>query len=146
MVISTIGRSRRNFYRGGVRLFVADEAWSELTSGPEPVVRVAAGDLQQARRTRDRLRGDDGEVAVILDVTVAVAGDVRAAYASLGSDVSTRGVRYAGTVSGLAGLIADIETAGVADGVTLVGGTSTADLAEIGRTVLTLLEQRHRAA
>jgi len=125
---------------------VADEAWSELTSGPEPVVRVAAGDLQQARRARDRLRGDDGEVAVILDVTVAVAGDVRAAYASLGSDDSTRGVRYAGTVSGLAGLIADIETAGVADGVTLVGGTSTADLTEIGRTVLTLLEQRHRAA
>jgi hypothetical protein len=129
-----------------VRLFVADEAWSELTSGPEPVVRVAADDLQQARRARDRLRGDDGKVAVILDVTVAVAGDVRAAYASLGLDESTRGVRYAGTVSGLAGLIADIETAGVADGVTLVGATSKADLAEIGRTVLTLLEQRHRAA
>lgn len=129
---------------------MADEAWSELTSGPEPVVRVAAGDLQQARRARARLRGDDGEVAVILDVTVAVAGDVRAAVAllgpaSLGPDESTRGVRYAGTVSGLAGLIADIETAGVADGVTLVGGTATADLAEIGRTVLTLLEQRNRA-
>lgn len=125
---------------------MADEAWSELTSGPEPVVRVAADDLQQARRARDRLRGGDGQVAVILDVRVAVAGDVRAAYASLGPDESTRGVRYAGTVSGLAGLIADIETAGVADGVTLVGGTSPADLAEIGRSVLTLLEQRHRAA
>jgi hypothetical protein len=128
-----------------VRLFVADEAWSELTSGPEPVVRVAAGDLQQARRARTRLRGDDGEVAVILDVTVAVAADVRAAYASLGPDESTGGVRYAGTVSGLAGLIADIETTGVADGVTLLGATSTANLAEIGRTVLTLLEQRNRA-
>jgi hypothetical protein len=128
-----------------VRLFVADEAWSELTSGPEPVVRVAAGDLQQARRARTRLRGDDGEVAVILDVTVAVAADVRAAYASLGHGESTGGVRYAGTVSGLAGLIADIETAGVADGVTLLGATSTANLAEIGRTVLTLLEQRNRA-
>ena len=124
---------------------MADEAWSELTSGPEPVVRVAAGDLQQARRARTRLRGDDGEVAVILDVTVAVAGDVRAAYASLGPGESTGGVRYAGTVSGLAGLIADIETAGVADGVTLLGATSTANLAEIGRTVLTLLEQRNRA-
>jgi len=125
---------------------VADEAWSELTSGPESVVRVVADDLQQARRARARLRRDDGAVAVILDVNVAVAGDVRAAYASLGSDDSTRGVRYTGTVSGLAGLIADIETAGVADGVTLVGGTSAADLAEIGRTVLTLLEQRNRAA
>lgn len=124
---------------------MADEAWSELTSGPEPVVRVAAGDLQQARRARTRLRGDDGDVAVILDVTVAVAADVRAAYASLGPDESTVGVRYAGTVSGLAGLIADIETTGVADGVTLLGATSTANLAEIGRTVLTLLEQRNRA-
>lgn len=125
---------------------MADEAWSELTSGAEPVVRVAAGDLQQARRTRARLRGDDGAVAVILDVTVAVAGDVRSAYASLGPDESNRGVRYAGTVNGLAGLIADIETAGVADGVTLVGAsTPQQDLTELGRTVLTLLEQRNRA-
>lgn len=124
---------------------MADETWRELTSGPEPVVRVAAGDLQQAQRTRARLRGEDGEVAVILDVTVAVAGDVRAAYASLGRDQAARGVRYAGTMRGLAGLIADIETAGVADGVTLVGGASAADLAEIGRGVLSLLEQRPRA-
>ncbi len=118
-----------------------------MTSGPSPVVRVSAADLQQAQRARARLRGDDGEVAVILDIRVAVAGDVRAAYASLGSDAD--GVRYAGTVSGLAGLIADIETAGVADGVTLVGATSAQDagqdLAELGHTVLDLLEQRHRA-
>lgn len=129
---------------------MADEAWSELTSGPEPVVRLVAGDLQQARRARARLRGDDGEVAVILDVTVAVAGDVRSAFAlpgsaSLGAQDSARGVRYTGTVSGLAGLIADIETAGVADGVTLVGAASSEDLTEIGRSVLTLLEQRNRA-
>lgn len=127
---------------------MADDAWRELTSGAEPVVRVAAGDLQQARRVRARLRGADGAVAVILDVTVAVAGDVRSAYASLGSDESTRGVRYAGTVSGLAGLIADIETAGVADGVTLVGASPRQDqseLADLGRTVLNLLEQRNRA-
>ena len=114
-----------------------------MTSGPGPVVRVSAGDLQQAQRTRARLRSDDGAVAVILDILVAVAGDVRAAYASLGSDGD--GVRYAGTVSGLAGLIADIETAGVADGVTLVGATPREDLAEIGHTVLDLLEQRNRA-
>ena len=122
---------------------MADESWSELTSGPAPVVRVCADDLQQAQRARARLRGDDGDVAVILDITVAVAGDVRAAYASLGSDAD--GVRYAGTVSGLAGLIADIETAGVADGVTLVGVTPRQDLAELGHTVLSLLEQRNRA-
>ncbi|WP_304107581.1 hypothetical protein [Mycolicibacterium bacteremicum] len=126
---------------------MADEAWSELTSGPEPVVRLAADDLQQARRARTRLRDDDGEVAVILDIKVAVAADVRSAYARLdGAD----GVRYAGTVNGLAGLIADIESAGVADGVTLVNATGAEaatpqDLAELGRTVLGLLEQRNRA-
>lgn len=128
---------------------MADETWSELTSGPEPVVRVTAGDLQQAARARARLRGADAEVAVILDVTVAVAGDVRAAFAQLGpaalGSEDARGVQYAGTVSGLAGLLADIETAGVADGVTLVGASSPEGLVEIGRTVLTLLEQRHRA-
>ncbi|MGU3502229.1 hypothetical protein [Mycobacterium sp. C31M] len=121
---------------------MADDAWSELTTGPEPVVRVAADDLQQARRARHRLRHDDGDVAVILDVRVAVDGDVRAAYASLGA---AAGVRYAGTVHGLAGLIADIESAGVADGVTLVGAAAPQDLAELGRTVLGLLEQRNRA-
>lgn len=137
-----MGRSTVPSYRGGVRLFVADETWRELTSGPEPVIRLTARDLQQARRARARLRGEDGEVAVILDVTVAVAGDVRAAYASLGTGA---GVRYAGTVGGLAGLIADIESAGVADGVTLVGVVPRQDLSELGRTVLTLLEQRSRA-
>ncbi|MGK2904159.1 MAG: hypothetical protein ACSLE7_15050 [Mycobacterium sp.] len=131
-----------------MRLFVADEAWRELTSGLGPVVRVAAGDLQEARRARARLRGDDRAVAVILDVTVAVAGDVRAAYASLGSDPAGDGVRYTGTVSGLAGLLADIESAGVADGVTLVGASPRQDeseLAELGRAVLDLLQQRNRA-
>jgi hypothetical protein len=148
VLIATIGGPAADSYRGGVRLFVADDAWSELTSGAERVIRVVAGDLQQARRTRDRLRGDDGAVAVILDVTVAVAGDVRSAYASLAADDSAGGVRYAGTVSGLAGLIADIETAGVADGVTLVGASPRQDqseLAELGRTVLGLLQQRNRA-
>ena len=126
-----------------MRLFVADETWSELTSGADPVVRVSAGDLQQAQRARTRLRHDDGDVAVILDVQVAVAPDVRSAFASLGA---ADGVRYAGTVHGLAGLIADIETAGVADGVTLVDASGAdPDLAELGRTVLSLLSQRNRA-
>ena len=106
-------------------------------------MRVSARDLQQAQRARTRLRHDDGDVAVILDVQVAVAPDVRSAFASL---AAADGVRYAGTVQGLAGLIADIETAGVADGVTLVDASGAdPDLAELGRTVLDLLSQRHRA-
>lgn len=125
-----------------MRLFLADEAWSELTSGAEPVVRVAAADLGQARRARARLRGGPERVAVILDIEVAVAGDVRAAAASL--DGTTAGVRYAGTVDGLAGLIADIESAEVADGVTLIASASAQDLRGLGEDVLRRLAERGR--
>lgn len=121
---------------------MVDDFWRELTSGPEPVVRVAADDLQQAHRARARLRDADDGVAVILDIEVAVARDVRAACAALGA---TGGVRYAGTLHGLAGLLADIQTTGVADGVTLVGAAAPQDLADLGRAVLTLLQRRDRA-
>ncbi|MHA3019038.1 hypothetical protein ACXPWS_02075 [Mycobacterium sp. BMJ-28] len=124
-----------------MRLFLADDAWSELTSGAEPAVRVVAADLGQARRARARLRGGPERVAVILDIEVAVDGDVRAAFASL--DGKTVGVRYAGTIDGLAGLIADIETAEVADGVTLVAA-SAQDLRGLGEDVLRRLTERGR--
>ena len=48
-------------------------------------------------------------------------------------------MHYAGTVDGLAGLIADIETAGVADGVTLIPASSRQDLRTLGRDVLNRL-------
>ncbi|MGZ5378254.1 MAG: hypothetical protein ACXWD8_09595 [Mycobacterium sp.] len=96
-----------------MRLFMADDAgghWNELTHGAEP--------------------------AVILDVTVAaVAADFRSARREL---ESIDGVRYAGTVDGLAGLIADIEAAGVADGATLVAASPGQDLPAVGLDVLHL--------
>jgi hypothetical protein len=127
-----------------VRLFVTDAPdgrWSELTEGGERPVRVAAADLQQARRVRARIRSRADEVAVILDVTVAVAADFRSARQDLDS---VEGVAYAGTVDGLAGLIADIGLAGVADGVTLMPVSPQQDLRALGRDVLqrlALLEQ-----
>jgi hypothetical protein len=128
-----------------VRLFVADDAgghWSELTDGAGLAVRVVADDLAQARRTRSRIRAESDDVAVILDVTVAVAADFRSARRELGS---IDGVRYAGTVDGLAGLIADIETAGVADGVTLVAASPGQDLPAVGLGVLQWLALRDQA-
>lgn len=107
-------------------------------------MRVVAADLGQARRARARLRGGPERVAVILDIAVAVDGDVRTAFASL--DGKTVGVRYAGTVAGLAGLIADIETAEVADGVTLVSAASPEDLRGLGEDVLRRLAERGRAS
>jgi hypothetical protein len=108
--------------------------WAELTDGDQRTVRVAAADLQQARRASARIRARDVNVAVILDVTVAVANDFRSARRVLESDGAT--VYYAGTVDGLAGLISDIERADVADGVTLISGSPRQDLEALGRDVL----------
>jgi len=128
-----------------VRLFVADKPdghWSELTDGVERAVRVVADDLSQARRSRARIRAEAGDVAVILDVTVAVADDFRSARGEL---ESVDGVRYAGTIDGLAGLIADIQTAGVADGVTLIAASPRQDLRALGLDVLDWLAVRGHA-
>ncbi|OBB75365.1 MULTISPECIES: hypothetical protein [Mycobacterium] len=126
-----------------MRLFVTEtpDIWDELTDGGQPPVRVAAKDLQHARRVRARVRAD-GDIAVILDVTVAVAADFRSVRDVL---EPAGGVRYAGTVDGLAGLIADIESAGVADGVTLVPVSPREDVHALGRAVLRSLELRGQA-
>jgi urease gamma subunit len=128
-----------------VRLFVADGSsgnWSELTDGDQRTVRVAASDLQQARRVRARIRARGEDVAVILDITVAVAGDFRSARTVLGPADHT--VHYAGTVDGLAGLIADIAGADVADGVTLISASPRHDLSDLGRDVLHRLALRRQ--
>ena len=112
-----------------VRVFVADAvgASSELTTGSAAPVRVSAPDLREAHRLRSRIRaaavvrGDDPDrLAVIVDLAVAVADDFRSARKALASADTASSLCYAGTVSGLAGLIADIFVAGVADGVTLI--------------------------
>lgn len=128
-----------------VRLFVADQTsddvagLSELTAGGGPVVRLAAPDLQRAKRRTDRIHADGDDVAVILDVAVSVPGDFRVG-------ASTETVHYAGTVAGLTGLIADIDLAGVADGVALIPSTAVdgEDLRRLGRDVLRLLADRDR--
>jgi urease gamma subunit len=129
-----------------VRVFVADAPggdWSELTDGDQRTVRVAASDLQQARRARARIRARGEDVAVILDITVAVAGDFRSARSVLGPADHT--VHYAGTVDGLAGLISDIAKADVADGVTLIPASPRQDLRKLGRDVLHRLASRDQA-
>ncbi|MEE6170101.1 MULTISPECIES: hypothetical protein [unclassified Mycolicibacterium] len=126
-----------------MRIFVADaDDWTELTDGAEPVVRISAPDLARARRIR---AGVDGDVAVILDVTVAVGADFRAARRALQVATDDSNVRYVGTVLGLAGLIADIEAAGVADGVTLVAAAPGQDLRAVGLDVQRLLTSRAQA-
>ena len=94
------------------------------------------------------MRADQEGVAVILDVTVAVAGDFRAARTALeeaGPAYADGTLRYAGTVDGLVGLIVDIGSAGVADGVTLIPASPRQDSAAIGRDVLARLALRGQA-
>ncbi|MCW2629666.1 hypothetical protein [Mycobacterium sp.] len=125
-----------------MRLFVANAPngdWSELTDGDQRTVRVTASDLQQARRARARILARGEDVAVILDITVAVAGDFRSARSVLDHSES---VHYAGTIGGLAGLVSDIGRAGVADGVTLINASPRQDLRELGRDVLHRLASR----
>ncbi|MDT5071898.1 MAG: hypothetical protein QOH82_1218, partial [Mycobacterium sp.] len=104
----------------------AGDDWSELTSGGAVTVRLAASDLQRAQRGRARIRSDRRDVEVILDITVAVASDFHSVRDLAAVDDGT--LRYAGTVDGLTGLIADIDAAGVADGVTLIAASPRVDL------------------
>lgn len=118
----------------------AEDNWTELTSGGAPTVRLAVPDLQRAQRGRARIRSEHGDVQVILDITVAVASDFHSVRDLAAVDDGT--LRYAGTVDGLTGLIADIDMAGVADGVTLISASPRVDLQALGRDVLARLALR----
>ena len=124
-----------------LRLFVADASggnWSELTSGEATAVRLTAPDLQQARRARGRISDD---VAVILDITVAVAADFRSARDAMPHrDDDT--LHYAGTIDGLAGLVADIFMAEVADGVTFIPASPSQDIQELADAALDRIARR----
>jgi len=74
-----------------------------------------------------------------------VTGDFRSARAWLAAPESPT-VQYAGTVDGLTGLVADIELAGVADGVTLIPEGSRTDVDGVGHDVLNRLALRGRAS
>ncbi|MCW2686605.1 MAG: hypothetical protein JWR37_1495 [Mycobacterium sp.] len=124
-----------------LRIFVADTSgtqWTEVTSGAEPTVRVVAPDLQEAQRRRARIRSGREAVSVILDVTVLVAGDFRSArrWMSAIAVDSSATLQYAGTLDGLAGLIADIFVADVADGVTLIPASDQQDVRALAEAAL----------
>jgi antitoxin (DNA-binding transcriptional repressor) of toxin-antitoxin stability system len=126
-----------------LRMFVTDSAgeWTELTAGGNPVVRLVAPDLQEARRRRRRLPAD---VPVVLDVSVAVADDSRTALTVISDRADASTVQYGGTVDGLAGLVADLYVAGVADGVTLIPVTPDQDVRGYAQDALSRIRSRLR--
>lgn len=116
--------------------------WTELTAGGKPAVRFSAPDLQQAQRLRRSLHG-----AAVVDITVVVDDDFRSAQKQFVElDGSADSLRYAGTLDGLAGLIADIYVTGVADGVTLISGAPHQDARALGAAALTRVAARLQAA
>ncbi len=81
------------------------------------------------------------DVAVILDVTVAVAADFRSARNAMPGVADGR-LRYAGTIDGLAGLVADIFVAGVADGVTFIPASPDQDMTKLADAALHRIARR----
>src|ERR1700754_2408161 len=113
--------------------FVGTESWVDLTPprAAEPdIVRITAADLRAAQRATagihtDALRNSTN-VAVLVDLDVIVADDARTALNQMnrhqalpGGPTHPNSLRYIGTPGGLAGLVGDMFTAGVADGVTV---------------------------
>ena len=94
-------------------------------------VRIHAADLRDAARQSVAIRADAegrGEQApeVLLDIEVVIAPRVSAAFHALSSlPAPPMGVHYVGTARGLAGLIADVQRLGIADGVVIL--TAAAD-------------------
>jgi hypothetical protein len=113
--------------------FVGTERWVDLTAprGAQPdVVRINAADLRAAQRTTASIHSDalrnSADVAVLVDLEVMLADDARNALnqmnrhdALTGGPTHSDSLRYIGTPGGLAGLIGDVFTVGVADGVTV---------------------------
>ncbi|OZE99965.1 hypothetical protein CH293_13830 [Rhodococcus sp. 14-2470-1b] len=129
--------------------------WTEITDAAptETVVRIHAADLREGQQARARARAeavevgkDADSVAVFLDIEIHIADDARTArreFAALDAPTVPGSIRYVGTPSGLAGLIADVKAADVADGVTLVPvGPTSRNLDRVADGVVPWLEDR----
>lgn len=111
------------------------------TQRTDPCVRrIQATDLRRATAVHDELSDPAAGIVAVLDVEFLIASSARTArqeYRRRGlDDVTARTVQYVGTPTGLAGLIADIGAAGVADGVVLVALDDSASTELFSSTTL----------
>jgi hypothetical protein len=89
---------------------------------PSDVVTLTASDLSDLSRKAMRMRRNDPDRALFVDIHVAMADKASAARASLAAAGGTAPMNtlvYVGTPAGLAGLLKDIHTLGLADGAFL---------------------------
>ncbi|KAA0024417.1 hypothetical protein [Antrihabitans cavernicola] len=146
VAVELAGRGHHPALRGGLdprSPLAQSDYWIELTgrdhtdpldlvADPPNVVRIRAADLREAQRARADIRAeiaadgrDPDSVTVLLDVDTLIgptAPDARRELAQLDSTLDRAKndtVAYVGTASGLISLIADVQAAEVADGVTL---------------------------
>lgn len=111
-------------------------------------IRIVAADLSDAQSRYRRLKADRPSSLVLVDIDVHISTDARTArhdVLAAGPDARSGGMQYVGTASGLAGLVTDIVTAGVADGVTvrpLIAEFGDAVTRQIHREVVPALSLR----
>jgi hypothetical protein len=106
-----------------LRLGVAlgDTVW--LNDAVSDVIRVCAEDLRGVADQVGAARQEHPGCDVIVDIDVVIAGEAREARAAVAhagalSDHGT--LRYVGTATGLAGLVADMYALGLSDGAMLI--------------------------
>ncbi len=90
---------------------------------PGDPVRVRGSDLGQAARRASAARLDNPGSDVVVDIEFVIAADSQSARALASAACESPGdqtLLYVGTPNGLAGLIADIYTIGIADGAVLI--------------------------
>ncbi len=89
---------------------------------PSDLVTFTASDLSDLSRRTMRARRNEPDVVVFVDIHIAIADEAavaRGALSATGATVPAKTLVYIGTPLGLAGLIKDIHTLGLADGVFL---------------------------
>jgi hypothetical protein len=97
-----------------------DGVWLDSPIGVE---RVRASDLRGLARRTAAVRAALPGTAVLADMVVMISPDAhsaRAALSATSTDYTTDTLLYVGTPTGLAGLIVDIWTLGIADGAVLI--------------------------
>jgi len=129
------------------------EVWASHVS---TIVRIQATDLRDAQRQTRQIRlaeerqgRDPAAATVLLDVEAVIEHSNRSAFDALDQlERATTGrgvpgsVLYVGTASGLAGMIADIYAADVANGVMLVPLTIPGGFVRIVNETLLLLQAK----
>jgi hypothetical protein len=142
MTLRRLGELHVFLRRGAAHTRVSALSGARL---PDCFARIRAADLRDAQRQSARVRADAGaECTVFVDIEVLVESDVRAALHAadqLGRTSALTGaaIRYIGTPHGLAGLIADLHTLDIADGVTLIPLRAADNAQRIINDVLPLL-------